>query len=176
MSKKKAQPADVYRPQMEAANTAAAAPAPQVKQVDEYTQKLWDMYSGKETFDLAKMPNASVLTSLYKGATEQTDKGRMGRGLMLGDGSNSAHLDAIREQDDIERQNDAKGDLEERVSQTFSGLPDRMLQLGGINQSQRDNAYSRTAQMYGMEVNKPQQKKWWETLLMGGAAVASAFA
>lgn len=159
---------------MEAANTAAAAPAPQVQKVDEYTSKLWDMYSGKETFDINKMPNASALTSLYKNATEQTDKGRMGRGLLLGDGGNSAQLDAIREQDDIERQMNAKGELEERVADTFSGLPERMLQLGGINQENRNNAYGRSAQMYGMEINRPQQRKWWETLLGAGATVAAA--
>lgn len=173
MGKKKASPADTYRPQMEAANAAAAAPAPQVQKVDEYTSKLWDMYSGKETFDISKLPNASALNSLYKNAIEMTDKGKIGRGLLLGDGSNSAQLDAIREQDAIERQMNAKGELEERVADTFSGLPERMLALGGINQDNRNNAYGRTAQMYGMEINRPQQKKWWETLLGAGATVAS---
>lgn len=172
MAKKKATPVDTYRTQMEAANTAATAVSPQVQKVDEYTSKLWDMYTGKETFDVSKMPNASALTSLYKNATEQSDKGRMGRGLLLGGGGNSAQLDAIREQGDIERQMDAKGELENRVADTFSGLPERMLQLGGINQENRDNAYGRTAQMYGMEVNRPQQRKWWETLLGAGATVA----
>ena len=174
IAKKKANPADTYRPQMEAANTAATATAPQVQKVDEYTSKLWDMYTGKETFDINKMPNASAMTSLYKNATEQTDKNRMGRGLLLGDGGNSAQIDAIREQDDIERQMNAKGELENRVAETFSGLPERMLQLGGINQENRNNAYGRTAQMYGMEINKPQQRKWWETLLGAGATVAAA--
>jgi hypothetical protein len=177
MGKNKAkQPADIYRQQMETANTAAAAPAPQIKQVDDYTSKLWDMYTGKEAFDFNKMPNASAMTTLYKNATEQTDKGRMGRGLMLGDGSNSAHLDAIAQQDEQERQNNAKGDLENRVADTFSDLPQRMIALGGINQDNRDNAYGRTAQMYGMEVNRPQQKKWWETLLQGAAGTATSAA
>ena len=174
MAKKKATPVDTYRTQMETANTAASAVSPQVQKVDEYTSKLWDMYTGKEAFDLNKMPNASAMTSLYKNATQQSDKGRMGRGLMLGDGGNSAQLDAVREQDSIERQMNAKGELENRVADTFSGLPERMLQLGGINQENRDNTFGRTAQMYGMEINRPQEKKWWEKLLGGAAGFAGS--
>ena len=176
MGKKKSKPADVYRPQMEAANVAAQPIAPQVQKVDEYTNKLWDMYSGKTPFELSAMPNANALTTLYKSAKQMGDRGRVGRGLNYGEGANPNQIAAIREQDDLERDQQARGDLEERVADTFSSLPQQMLALGGINQDSRDKAFSRTAQMYGMEINKPKKPAWWEQLLSGATQVAAGWA
>ena len=176
MGKKKAKPADVYRPMMEQANTAATPVAPQVQKVDEYTNKLFDMYSGKTQFELSAMPNSSAMLTLYQNAKNTGDIKRIGRGLNYGEGANPTQLAAIREQDELERNQQAKGELEERVSDTFKNLPQQMLGLGEINQSNRDNAFSRTAQMYGMEINKPKKPAWWESLLGGLTGAAASWA
>ncbi|MEQ1763840.1 MAG: hypothetical protein ABL984_11935 [Pyrinomonadaceae bacterium] len=181
MGSKKSNPADVYRPKMEAAATAAETISPQEQEYNAFQQKLWDMYSGKTPFDLAKMPNAGIVMPMYEQAKARSDRGRIGKGLAYGgkpgeEGYNANLIGAIDEQNQSERERDAAGAVEQQVSDTFAGLPGRYLGVGQADQDRRDSNYNRYAQMYGMEINKPKKPKWWESLLGGAAQVGAGWA
>lgn len=180
MAGKKSNQADIYRPRMEAAATAAEKISPFEKEVNDYNMKLWNMYTGKDTFDLSKMPNSNALLTMYDGAKKQSDRGRIGRGLAYGggpgqEGYNANLIAAMDQQNQDERERDAAGALEQRVADTFAGIGGRIAAAGESDQNRRNNNFSRWAQMYGMEVNKPKKPAWWESLINGGVNAAMSF-
>lgn len=173
--------APIYQAQMNTAAQQAAEISPQEKEYNEYTQKLWDMYTGKSKFDLSKMPNANVLMPMYDQAKARSDQGRIGRGLSYtggknGEGYNANLMASIDAQNQDERERDAAGQLEQRVADTFSGLPGKQLAAGMSDQDRRNANFNRYSNMYGMEVNKPKEKKWWESLLTGGLGAVGQWA
>jgi hypothetical protein len=174
------QPADIYRPQMEAAAKTAETISPEEQELKDYNSKLWRIYTGKDKFELSSLPNANVMMSLYKGAKEHSDRGRVGKGLMYGEsqgaGYNPGLMASIDAQNQDERERDAAGQLEQRVSDTFGGLEGKYMGLAQSDQNRRDANFNRYSQMYGMEINKPQKPKWWEQLLGGAAGVAGGWA
>lgn len=181
MASKKSNPADVYRPKMESAATAAETTSPFTKRVEADTEQLYDLYTGKTPFDLSKMPNASPLVALYKGAKERGDRGRVGKGLAYGggpgqEGYNANLIASMDQQSQDERERDAAGMLEQRVADTFAGITGKMAGLGDDEQGRRNKNFDRYAQMYQGEINKPQKPKWWETLIGGAAQVGAGWA
>jgi hypothetical protein len=174
-------PAKVYQGQM---NTAAAAAEPisaQEQEYNAYTGKLWDMYTGKTKFDLSKLPNANVIMPMYEQAKARSDQGRIGKGLSYSGGPGSEGYNAnlvasVDQQNQDERERDAAGQVEQRVADTFSGMPGRELAMGQSDQARRDANFNRYAQMYGMEINKPQKKKWYDGLLSGSLGVLGSWA
>lgn len=183
MAKGKAnKPVDTYRVETQAANTAAAAVSPQEAKVNDYTSKLWDIYTGKEKFELSKLPNASVMTSLYDAAKAKSDRGRVGTGLSYSggaDGYSPNLIASIDEQDQNEREIEAAGALEGRVSDTFAGIEGKMLGLGQSDQNRRDNNFNRSNSLYNTESQIQAQKdarpKWWQSLLSGAAGVGASY-
>ena len=181
MGSKKAKPVDIYRVNADAAATAAAVASPQEAKVNEYESKLWDIYTGKESFDLSKLPNANVMMSLYNGAKDKSDRGRVGKGLAYGgEGYNPNLIASIDEQNQNEREIEAQGALEGRVADTFSGIEGKMLGLAQSDQSRRDNNFNRTFSIYDREAQAQAQRdakpKWWENLLTGAAGAATTYA
>jgi hypothetical protein len=174
------QPADIYRSQMETAAKTAETISPEEQEIKDYNSKLWNIYTGKDKFELSKLPNANVMMSLYNGAKEHSDSGRVGKGLMFGDakgaGYNPNLIASINAQNQSERERDAAGQLEQRVSDTFGGLEGKYMGLAQSDQDRRDDNFNRYAQMYGMEINKPKKPKWWEQLLGGVAGVGASWA
>lgn len=174
MGKNKAKPVDTYRAQTEAAAAQATPVSENTKKVDDYTNKLWDIYTGKTTFDVNNLPNSNILMPLYNSAKQKADN-RVGTGLNYGEGGNSDHIAAVREQLNDERARSAAGQLENNVFNTFNGLEAKMLGLGATDQESRNNAFARSMQMYGAELNKPQKPKWWQSLLGGAMGAATSY-
>lgn len=177
MGKGKAKPADVYRPQMEQAASAAAQISPEEQEIKDYNSRLWRIYTGKDKFELSKLPNANALMPLYQQAKARSDRGRIGKGLMYGEsGYNPALIASIDAQNQSERERDAAGQLEQRVADTFGGLEGKYMGLAQSDQDRRDANFNRYAQMYGMEINKPRKPKWWEGILGGALGVGASWA
>lgn len=183
--KAKQEPAQIYQQQMQTAATAAEAVSPQEKEYNEYTQKLWDMYTSKTKFDLSKMPNANALMPMYEQAKARSDRGRIGKGLSYGggpgaEGYNANLIAGIDEQNQSERERDAAGMIEERVADSFSGMPGRMLGIGQSDQNRRNANWGRYSNMYGTEAQIAAQKaakpKWWESLISGGLGAVGQWA
>lgn len=180
MASKKAKPVDTYRVAADTAANTAAAVSPQEAKVNEYTSKLWDIYTGKEKFELSKLPNSNVLMPLYDAAKDKSDRGRVGKGLAYGDDANPNLIASIDEQNQNEREIAAAGQLEGRVADTFAGLEGKMMGLGQSDQSRRDNDFSRRFSIYDREAQAQAQRdakpKWWQSLLGGAASVGAGWA
>lgn len=172
---------DTYRADTLSAANAAAIAAPQTAKVDEYTNKIFDMYSGKSKFELSAMPNANVMMGLYDAAKNKSDRGRIGKGLAYGgDNFNPNLIASIDEQNQNERELAAQGALEGRVTDTFAGVEGKMLGLGQIEQNLRGDNFNRRFSIYNTEAQAQAQRdakpKWWESLLAGGVGVAASYA
>jgi hypothetical protein len=173
---------DLAYNQMQAANTKAAEISPFQQSVNDYNQKLFDMYTGKTSFDLSKMPNANAIMPLYDAAKARTDEGRIGKGLAYGGASGGAGgynpnlIAEIDMQNQDQRGRDAAGQVEQMVSDTFGGIGAKMLQSGAEDQSRRNNAAGFNMDAWKTLINRPKQTPWWQTALAGGLGVAGAFA
>lgn len=184
MGGKKKDPADVYRPQMEQAAADAKAISPFEQEYNDYNMKLWNMYTGKEKFDLSKMPNKNALLPMYEQAKARSDRGRIGRGLSYSGNSpngerggyNANLIGAIDEQNQSERERDAAGQLEQYVADSFGGIGGKMLGMGQSEYGRRSDNFNRYSQMYSTEANKPKKPKWWESLLGGGMGALGSWA
>lgn len=173
-SKKGPKPVDTYRVQADTAAKAAEIISPEEQELKDYNSKLWKIYTGKEKFELSKLPNANVLMPLYSQAKARSDRGRVGKGLIYGGGGagyNPNLMAAIDAQNQDERERDAAGQLEQRVADTFGGLEGKYMGLAQSDQNRRNANFERYFNMYNTETNKPQKPKWWESLLGGGMNV-----
>lgn len=175
-SKKAKEPtaAQLYAP-AQAASQAAAVISPEEQEVKTYNKKLWDIYSGKQQFDIKNMPNSNILMPMYQNARQLDKKRSVGQGLALaGDGYNANHIAAIGEQNALENQINAKGMLEQRVADTFGGLEGKMMGFGQSDQARREGLANRNFQFYNVKANQPKKPKWYEQLLGGAFQMGSA--
>lgn len=164
--------------QMNTSAQAAAQKSPYEQEMNDYYHKLFKLYSGEEKFDLSKVPGIGTDTKLYEMAKAKTDRGRKGRGLMLGGGENGTGynanlMGAIDQQNQDERERDAAGQVEANVSERLQSAVPGLRYGNEVDQSRRDSSANRWAGIYGAEINKPQQPKWWQSLLTGVATAAT---
>jgi len=166
---------------MEQAASQASQVSPYQQKLDDYNSKLFDLYTGKEKFDLSKLPNIGVLMNNYQGAKASSDAGRIGKGLAYGggrgtDGYNANLIASIDAQNHAERERDAAGQLEGAVSSTLAGAVPGMMSSADADTALKEQNFKNYAGMYGMQLNAPQKPKWWESLLggvAGGLSVGS---
>lgn len=179
-SKKKGQKEDNYDALL-ASSQAASAPSAQQQQVDALNQKKWDMLTGKTVFNPKDLPDYNIFSSLYDDARQKHDEGRVGKGLIYsggkgGEGYNANLMNSIDQQNQEERDLEARAAKEQWISDEFGGLEGKMLASGQADQALRNNNYLRQRDIYGYYLQKKAQPKWWESLLGGGLVAGGQIA
>jgi hypothetical protein len=171
-AKKREESALVTAANQSAANVARVDPLEERQRAHVLALDDWRM--GKNGLpDVRNMPGGGAGISLFNEALTARDSGRVGKGYgTLGDGASANFSAALDKEQDFERRLRAAGQLEGHVSDTLSGLDQRMLGLSGVSDNRNrflaEMAMSRLGQFY----QRPEQPSFLKQLALGGLGAA----
>lgn len=115
--------------------------------------------------DITKAPGMSASLDIYNRAKERSKQRRFGVGsIALSDG-NSGYADKLREQQNMEMEENAAGDLANAYRLKSAEVRGSVLPLATLDQSRRNAVADVSSGNLHAYLNRPKQKPFWQTLV-----------
>lgn len=180
--KGKAKETTSYNEYQAAMNNVAAKNPLQEKRTA-YLTKLFDFYTGASgPVDIRNTPDGGMGMSLYNNARQAKDAGRVGKGLSYtdgggaaGDGYNPNFAAALQEENNLEKDINAAGMLENYTADRYNSVMNEV--EGDVDRTfnQKSAIAGMRGDAYKTEAHRPKQIPWWQSLLGGVSNAASSY-
>lgn len=120
--------------------------------------------------DITNAPGLSASLDIYNRAKQRGKEKRYGVGsIALSDGSSSGYAEKLREQQNMEMEENAAGDLANAYRIKSAEVRGSALPLASLDQSRRNAVAEVSSGNLRSYIGRPRQKPFWQSLLEGAA-------
>lgn len=157
--------------QAQAANAAKPDPLEELQR--QHAQQLDDWeYSKNAPIDVRNMPGSNVGIGLFNDAKTAHDANRKGKGLAFAENQNSNYATALDKENQITRDVNASGDLENYVSDKLAAKDQMMSGLAAMGNARNSSSADRAMSMWNAYINRPQKPSFLKQFALGALGAA----